>query len=213
MRSRELDLNRYDTDKVENRYLERYDPIFTPLINEEIRLLEIGVYKGGSLLLWHDYFPHGTIVGIDTKLPRGFVSGERLYVFEGSQADVRFLSEVAGKTAPGGYDIIIDDASHIGELTKIAFWHLFDNHLKEGGLYIIEDWGTGYWDDWSDGKSVSSKKSSLSKVWSLLPSTISRVIKVPFPCHSYGMVGFIKELIDEQGAADLTRRNFDRKAR
>src|SRR5215217_4013478 len=131
MRSRELALNRYDTDKVANGYLERYDPIFTPLVNEEIKLLEIGVYKGGSLLLWRDYFPQGTIVGIDMKLPQGLVPGERLHVFEGSQADVRFLSEVASKTAPGGYDIIIDDASHIGRLTKIAFWHLFDNHLKE----------------------------------------------------------------------------------
>jgi spermidine synthase len=54
---------------------------------------------------------------------------------------------VARKTAPEGFDIIIDDASHFGDLTKIAFWHLFDNHLKPSGLYVIEDWGTGYWSD------------------------------------------------------------------
>ena len=62
------------------------------------------------------------------------------------------LSVVARKTAPEGFDIIIDDASHFGDLTKIAFWHLFDNHLKPSGLYVIEDWGTGYWSDWTDGK-------------------------------------------------------------
>ena len=28
-------------------------------------------------------------------------------------------------------------------------------------------------------------------------------MKVPFPCHSYGMVGFVKELVDEQGAANI----------
>jgi hypothetical protein len=28
-------------------------------------------------------------------------------------------------------------------------------------------------------------------------------MKVPFPCHSYGMVGFVKELVDEQGAASI----------
>ena len=28
-------------------------------------------------------------------------------------------------------------------------------------------------------------------------------MKVPFHCHSYGMVGFVKELVDEQGAADI----------
>ena len=50
---------------------------------------------------------------------------------------------VARKTAPEGFDIIIDDASHFGDLTKIAFWHLLYNHLKPSGLYVIEDWGTG----------------------------------------------------------------------
>ena len=30
-----------------------------------------------------------------------------------------------------------------------------------------------------------------------------RKMKVPFHCHSYGMVGFVKELVDEQGAADI----------
>ena len=59
----------------------------------------------------------------------------------------------ARKTAPEGFDIIIDDASHFGDLTKIAFWHLLDNHLKPSGLYVIEDWGTGYWSDWPGGKS------------------------------------------------------------
>ena len=29
-------------------------------------------------------------------------------------------------------------------------------------------------------------------------------MKIPFPCHSNGMVGFIKELVDEQGAANVT---------
>jgi len=28
-------------------------------------------------------------------------------------------------------------------------------------------------------------------------------MKVPFPCHSYGTVGFVKELVDEQGAVDV----------
>jgi hypothetical protein len=28
-------------------------------------------------------------------------------------------------------------------------------------------------------------------------------MKVPFPCHSYGTIGFVKELVDEQGAVDV----------
>jgi len=69
MRSKQLTLTQYDTDKIANRYLERYDPILEPWVNKKITLLEIGVHKGGSLFLWRDYFSQGTIVGMDVKFP------------------------------------------------------------------------------------------------------------------------------------------------
>jgi hypothetical protein len=206
-------LTQYDTDKVENRYLERYDPILEPLLEKEIVLLEIGVHKGGSLLLWRDYFPLGAVVGIDISLPKNYQPPERIQVFKGSQTDLQFLSDVANKTAPNGFDLIIDDASHLGELTKITFWHLFDNHLKPGGLYVIEDWVTGYWDDWVDGKSLDFAKyrSKPQKgALRLLRAKIARKLRIKTPMlgHNYGLVGFIKQLIDEQGAPDVTRKNF-----
>ena len=162
------------------------------------------------------------IVGIDIKLPEGFQDIERIHVFEGSQADLQFLSDVANKIAPQGFDIIIDDASHIGELTKIAFWHLFDNHLKPDGLYVIEDWGTGYWDDWPDGKSldlgVYSRRGPVRGLRGLIHSPLwskieRRLPKRSWPCHSYGMVGFVKQLIDEQGASDVTRKKWQGKSK
>ena len=152
MRSAELDLGKYDTDKVENHYLDKYDPVFEPFLERELRLLELGIHRGGSLLLWRDYFPKAQIVGIDVQVGVNLLNEERISVFEGSQDDLAFLSRVAAQTAPDGFDIIIDDASHVGKLTKAAFWHLFDNHLKSSGIYVIEDWGTGYWNEWIDGK-------------------------------------------------------------
>jgi hypothetical protein len=208
VRSLQLSLEQYDSDKITNYYLERYDPILEPWLEKKIVLLELGVYKGGSLLFWRDYFPLGTIVGIDINLPKGFQTTERIHVFAGSQADPQFLSRVARELAPDGFDIIIDDASHIGELTKIAFWHLFDNHLKPNGLYVIEDWGTGYWDDWPDGKSLDLEaysKLGLKRSLFWLKGVRKLLMKTPWRCHSYGMVGFIKQLVDEQGANDVTR--------
>ena len=188
MRSKHLNLRGYDTDKIKHYYLEVYDRVLAAWVDKELKLLEIGVHKGGSLQLWRDYFPHGMIVGIDLELPESFVPGERVQLFKGNQADEQFLSEVANNTAPEGFDIIIDDASHIGDLTRRTFWHLLDHHLKPGGLYAIEDWGTGYFDDFPDGKKFDPK-----------PSTLD-----PFPCHSHGMVGFVKELVDELGAGSIT---------
>lgn len=207
MRSSQLSLEQYETDKIKNRYLERYDPILEPWVEKKLTLLELGVHKGGSLLLWRDYFPLGTIVGIDIKLPADFQPTERVHLFQGSQADPQFLSHVSNQIAPEGFDIIIDDASHIGELTKIAFWHLFDNHLKPNGLYVIEDWGTGYWGDWFDGKTLNFE-AYVERPWArgMLWWKVARKLHLrrPMRAHSYGMVGFIKQLVDEQGAHDVT---------
>lgn len=205
MRSKELNLDSYNTDKITHRYLDVYDPILAPWVDREIKLLEIGVREGGSLQLWRDYFRLGVIIGIDIKLPEHFVPGERIQVFEGSQSDERFLSEVANRTAPEGFDIIIDDASHIGQLTKTTFWHLFDHHLKPGGLYAIEDWCTGYWDDFPDGKAPNLTDPFGSPNSVRTSTAVTENVKVPFPCHSYGMVGFVKELVDEEGAASIAR--------
>ena len=209
MPGKELSLDKYDSDKISSHCLDKYDRILSPWVQKPIVLLELGIYKGGSLLLWRDYFPHGKIVGIDLAIPKDFTGADRINMFEGDQADTQFLSRIANQMAPDGFDIIIDDASHIGTLSKISFWHLFDNHLKPGGLYVIEDWGSGYWDDWPDGKSLDFQsytppQSKIATFWSKIAGKIQQ--KKPFPCHSYGMVGFVKQLIDEQGAQDATMR-------
>jgi len=201
VRSSQLPLDRYDTDKIANRYVEQYDSFLESWLDKKIVLLELGVLKGGSLLLWRDYFPLGTIVGVDISLPKQFKPTERVYLYEGSQADPEFLSRIANEMAPDGFDIIIDDASHIGELTKIAFWHLFDHHLKPNGLYVIEDWGTGYWGDWPDGKNLDLRSYAhpYDALYRLSLTIASKLrLKTPMRCHSYGMVGFIKQLVDEQ---------------
>jgi SAM-dependent methyltransferase len=185
-RSEELDLDRYDTDKVPNGYLRTYDRIFEELIDRPVKLLELGVRSGGSLRLWQDYFPNGTIAGLDVEPLASEPDGDRIRIYQGRQEDTSVLSRIAAEVAPDGFDIVIDDASHIAAPTRAGFWHLFDNHLKPGGLFAIEDWGTGYWERWPDGRAWRAGEP-----------------------HHAGMVGFIKELIDEQGAHDLTRGWYD----
>jgi len=215
MRSSELSLEKYDSDKITSKYLETYDPVFASYVDKKISLLELGVFRGGSLLLWRDYFPLGKIVGIDIKLPPGFVPGKRVEVYQGSQSDTEFLSRISHAAAPEGFDIIIDDASHIGELTKTSFWHLFNFHLKPGGLYVIEDWGTGYWSDWPDGKSLDLERYAQTKIkttrlWLLWLRVAGKLgMKFSMRHHANGMVGFVKQLVDEQGASDVTRGKIE----
>ena len=185
-RSEELDLGKYDTDKVPNNYLHVYDCVFESLIDRPVKLLELGVRTGGSLRLWRDYFPHGTIAGLDVEPQAGEQNDDRLRIYKGRQEDTSLLSKIAAEVAPDGFDIVIDDASHIAAPTRTSFWHLFDHHLKPGGLFAIEDWGTGYWEAWPDGRAWRANEP-----------------------HHAGMVGFIKELVDEQAAHDVSRGWYD----
>ena len=193
----DVSLAKYDSDKIMG-YYEIYARFLKSIRGERIRLLELGIHRGGSLLFWRDYFPLSMIVGVDIAIPeeiiRQFSDEDGIRCFEGDQTDLRFLSRVANETAENGYDVIVDDASHLGYETKISFWHLFDHHLKPGGLYFIEDWGTGYWDDYPDGKAMDLE------AYRRTPSSLTS--------HTHGMVGFIKQLIDEQGAADATRKRL-----
>lgn len=172
----------YDTDNA--GYLPIYDELFRNMRLKNLTLLEIGVFKGGALKLWRDFFSNSIIVGLDINLVQIQDDTGRLKLYQGSQADTTLLDQIACEQAPEGFDIIIDDASHIADLTRTAFWHLFDNHLKTGGIYIIEDWGTGYWPDWHDGDTYCSGRPHIS-----------------------GMVGFVKELVDEVGRLDIQKVN------
>ena len=197
----DLDLNKYDSDKV-IPYLKYYAPFLQPLRDKKISLLEIGVHKYGSLMFWHDYLLSASISGVDIQLqtpPEDFPT-ERMNLFCGDQTDVDFLSRISSSVAPDGWDVIIDDASHLGYQTKITFWHLFENYLKSGGLYVIEDWGTGYYDFYPDGKALDLE--FYHRVPEILDS------------HTYGLVGFVKQLVDETGAAAATYQTVhDRQSR
>jgi SAM-dependent methyltransferase len=229
----ELDPTRYDTDKLaHSRYLQNYEAHFKPLADQAISLLELGVKNGGSLLLWRDYFKRGVIAGLDIEPVALDDPTGRIHIYQGAQQDTALLDRIAREVAPDGFDIIIDDCSHIGVLTRASFWHLFEQHLKRGGLYVIEDWGTGYWETWVDGARYKAHRrgvysSSLYKAirvcarlqhalrrvgpaaW-LVSRVKSALLRRQYRSHNIGMVGFVKELIDECGIEDITNPEFGR---
>lgn len=223
-----LDAANYDTDKAEHsHYLRNYEAWFSPLFDQDVRLLELGIYKGGSLLLWRDYFVRGLIVGLDLNRVELLDDSGRIRMYQGQQQDTELLDRIAQENAPDGFDLIIDDCSHIGELTRISFWHLFDNHLKPGGIYVIEDWSTSYWDSFFDGVALNHRphlqyssaffriRSAVAHLQRTVPALnfVLRQVKRllngrQFRSHAYGLVGFIKELVDECGMADVTREDL-----
>jgi SAM-dependent methyltransferase len=214
---------RFDTDKSRSAgYLENYELHFGHLREKPIRLLELGVYHGGSLLMWHKYFSKGLVVGLDLQPNPLKEMPDRVRFYQGSQSDGTLLDLVARECAPDGFDIVIDDAAHIGTLARASFRILFEKHLKPGGIYVIEDWGTGYWESWPDGAAYrpareddptwlmrpSSRFARLARrLGSIAGSRSSASFDPSFAVHNFGMVGMVgmvKELIDEAAWKDIT---------
>jgi len=129
-----------------HHYFDIYTKHFGRYRDRPIKMLEIGVYRGGSLRMWKDYFhPDSTIVGID--IDKGCkdheIADRNVFVRIGSQADPRFLAEVNEEFGP--FDIILDDGSHKTHHQNISFGALFRPALKDGGCYMVEDVHTNYW--------------------------------------------------------------------
>ena len=170
--------------------------------------------------MWHEYFSSGLVVGLDLKPNPLKDMPERMRFYQGSQDDEALLEMIASECAPDGFDIVIDDASHIGRLARASYRHPFEKHVKQGGIYVVEDWGTGYWSSWPDGQGYplfpvnrpdasAKKRSFLNKVSTKLGSAVRGFACRPasdphFATHNFGMVGFVKELFDEVAWPDIT---------
>ena len=197
----EQSLRAYEHDAEKHQlYLNNYMRHFKRIEQHHIKLLELGIYKGGSLLQWRDFFRNGQIVGLDLDhVDIDDLTG-RISTYQGDQRDLQLLDRIAGERAPDGFDIIIDDASHIAAFTKISFWHLFDNHLKPGGYYVIEDWRVSYWEAWPDGAKYDWPNPSTAR-----PAQFSQTeLESRLPIYDGPMVGLVKKLLDAVGTDTIT---------
>ncbi len=155
------------TDKAgAHAYTQHYMQHFLPFKNKKLALLEIGVggyshpkLGGGSLLMWKKYFPKGKIYGVDIY-DKSALQERRIKIFQGSQVDQQFLEKVTNETGP--LDIIIDDGSHVNKHVIETFKLLFPK-LKKGGIYVVEDIQTSYWEDFGgDSKNLQNPATSMN---------------------------------------------------
>nr|WP_244975595.1 class I SAM-dependent methyltransferase [Mycobacterium kubicae] len=130
-----------------------YLPVYEEALarSTPIRLLEIGVARGGSLQMWRRYLhPDSVLVGIDIDpTTERFDDPERhIHVRLGSQTDNAFLQRVVDEFGP--FDVILDDGSHLNSHIVRTFQYLFLHGLKSGGVYIVEDIAANYWRPYRD---------------------------------------------------------------
>lgn len=143
---------KYKTDKstLRHGYMKYYEEYFEPMRQSKICFFEIGISHGASALSWYEYFPNATFVFMDIfqgdhydenpnlkKKTLNALKLPRITVIEGSQFDSHDLKK-AKNCCPLGFDIVIDDASHVAEHQQFSMGKIFD-HMKPNSLYCIED--------------------------------------------------------------------------
>jgi len=132
-------------------YFPTYEQVLQKLGGDPVRMLEIGVYKGGSLKMWSQALPAGSqIVGldIDESCLQFDNPDAGMHVRIGSQDDPELLRELIEQFGP--FDFILDDGSHRTDHMIASFVHLFSAGLKPGGQYLAEDTHSNYWPAYRD---------------------------------------------------------------
>jgi hypothetical protein len=134
-------INNDKTDKnTTHSYIELYEELLHSKQFTAKNILEIGIQRGGSIKLWHDYFINATVYGLDIipitdtwdKIrcePR--IKLGRFDAYDEIFFNKNFLGKIK-------FDMMLDDGPHTLESMK-QFIKLYTQVMTDDGILIIED--------------------------------------------------------------------------
>jgi len=137
----------YGTDKATfHGFTDIYDKYFTPLRDNKLSILEIGIDKGYSIFTLRDYFTDAQIYAIDC-LDKSHLNQNNDFILSvGDQANREYMRNLFTGIE---FDIIIDDGGHGMEQQQVTLEEMLPR-LKSKGIYILEDLHTSYEYGYSD---------------------------------------------------------------
>ena len=142
-----VDNQRTDKNTVHS-YLDLYQKL---LVNKKYtakNILEVGIgdgnqgiSDGGSIQLWHDFFPNATIYALDIKpiysVWDGIKNNTRIVLHTSCDAyNEHIFNSLFNTTIK--FDFMLDDGPHSLE-SMIQFIRLYTQLMTDDGLLIIED--------------------------------------------------------------------------
>lgn len=129
------------------RRAESHLPLYDSLLGgrrETARaVLEIGIYLGGSIAMWHRYFTQARVFGVDVRvdvpplLSGGTAAYERMELHMGRDGYAQTTVELL-KAQAGTFDFILDDGPHTLD-SMVALIINYLPLLSDTGIMIIED--------------------------------------------------------------------------
>ena len=153
MRSYEAYMKSPYASNKHSTYFNVYDRIFTPFVGTKIVFVEVGVFSGGSLFMWRDFFgPNARIIGIDLNPAAKQWENDGFEIYIGNQSDPIFWKKFFAMV--GRIDILLDDGGHTFEQQIITAVETLP-YINDGGLLVVEDTHTSYSKEFGGPSSLS----------------------------------------------------------
>jgi Methyltransferase domain len=176
-------------------------------------IVELGIKRGGSTALLALVADPDLLVALDLEpeippLLAGFIQshglGSRVVTAFGvDQGDRSTVSRFVDEHQPeGGFDLVIDDASHRLAPTRASFEVLFPR-LRPGGSYVIEDWTS----DWEAATFLARSHPSAADLGDRLRRINYTFTRINDPENGYPAELLAR--IDEAAAAAHSAQTYD----
>jgi hypothetical protein len=144
-----IDNSRSDKNTIHS-YLPLYEKLLTSKKETAKRVLEVGIWRGGSIKLWKDFFTNAVVHGVDIidintvwseiKNNRGIVLHTSTNAYDNDFVTTNFLNQNIK------FDFLLDDGPHTLESMK-QFIRLYSQVMADDGILIIEDVQAWEWID------------------------------------------------------------------
>ncbi len=126
--------------------------------------------------MWSEFLPQADLIYLEYDeecgeewRPKLEAMGTTLYV--GDQADKTLLRRIVNDQITEGIDIIVDDGGHHMHQQLNSFEVLWEA-LKPGGIYVIEDLITSYWEDTGGDPSPGKAGTTIAHIKTILDELI-----------------------------------------
>lgn len=129
------------TDKnTTHSYLPLYENLLMGKRDSARNVLEVGIYQGGSIKLWSDYFSNATVHAVDImddgNVWEAIKHKERIVLYTSSDA---YCTEFfTANFLNLKFDVLLDDGPHTLESMK-SFIRLYSQIMADDAILIIED--------------------------------------------------------------------------
>jgi O-methyltransferase len=179
------------------------------------RILDIGIFKGGSVVLYDQLFHPSKLVALEhalgpiDPLDHYIISNDRSHVirlcYGVNQADGHQVGPILASEFPSAdIDLVVNDASHLYEETRASFNLVFP-YMRSGARFVLEDWAWAHWsaDTWQHNSHFAERKALSNLLIELFMLSASRPDLIADIAVNHEVI------IITKGSGSVPLENFD----